>query len=147
VDLSKVFGQVQTDNVTATALQQAQGVLDNYSQMRGLDAVHGQAAAQQQISSIFDKAEGSLSSLDQVQQFQQTGIISRSVGRAMALGEKLRVGLLHINDQTVADEVLNPFGGRGKSGNGTSIGGPANWDEFSQWQWVTIQDTAPAYPF
>jgi len=75
------------------------------------------------------------------------GIISRSVGRAMALGEKLNVGLLHINDQTVADDVLNPFGGRGKSGNGTSIGGPANWDEFSQWQWVTIQDTAPAYPF
>jgi len=75
------------------------------------------------------------------------GIISRSVGRAMALGERLRVGLLHINDQTVADEVLNPFGGRGKSGNGTSIGGPANWDEFSQWQWVTIQDTASAYPF
>jgi len=75
------------------------------------------------------------------------GIISRSVGRAMALGEKLRVGLLHINDQTVGDEVVNPFGGRGKSGNGTSIGGPANWDEFSQWQWVTIQDTPPAYPF
>jgi benzaldehyde dehydrogenase (NAD) len=75
------------------------------------------------------------------------GIISRSVGRAMALGEKLRVGVLHINDQTVADDVINPFGGRGTSGNGTAIGGPANWDEFSQWQWVTIQETAPAYPF
>ncbi len=75
------------------------------------------------------------------------GIISRSVGRAMALGEKLRVGVLHINDQTVADDVVNPFGGRGISGNGTAIGGPANWDEFSQWQWVTIQEHAPAYPF
>ena len=75
------------------------------------------------------------------------GIISKSVGRALAIGAKLRTGLLHINDQTVADEVVNPFGGRGKSGNGTSIGGPANWDEFSQWQWVTIQDQAPASPF
>ncbi len=75
------------------------------------------------------------------------GVISRSVGRALAVGERLHVGLLHINDQTVADKVLNPFGGRGKSGNGTGIGGPANWDEFSQWQWVTIRDTAPAYPF
>ncbi len=75
------------------------------------------------------------------------GIISKSVGRAMAVGERLHVGLLHINDQTVNDEVLNPFGGRGISGNGTSIGGPANWDEFSQWQWVTIKDSAPAYPF
>ena len=54
-------------------------------------------------------------------------IISNSVGRAMAMGEQLRVGLLHINDQTVNDEVVNPFGGVGASGNGTSIGGPANW--------------------
>jgi benzaldehyde dehydrogenase (NAD) len=75
------------------------------------------------------------------------GIISNSVGRAMALGERLRVGLLHINGQTVADEVVNPFGGRGQSGNGTSIGGPANWDEFSQWQWVTIRDKAQSFPF
>lgn len=75
------------------------------------------------------------------------GIISSSVGRAMAIGARLRTGLLHINDQTVGDEVVNPFGGRGQSGNGTSIGGPANWDEFSQWQWVTVRDTAPNYPF
>jgi benzaldehyde dehydrogenase (NAD) len=75
------------------------------------------------------------------------GVISASVGRAMNLGARLRTGLLHINDQTVADEVVNPFGGRGQSGNGTSIGGPANWDEFSQWQWVTVRDTAPQYPF
>lgn len=75
------------------------------------------------------------------------GIISGSVGRAMAIGEQLHVGLLHINGQTVADEVVNPFGGRGQSGNGTSIGGPANWDEFSQWQWVTIRDKAQSSPF
>ncbi len=73
-------------------------------------------------------------------------IVSRSVGRAMALGEKLRVGLLHINDSTVNDEVVNPFGGVGASGNGTSIGGPANWEEFTQWQWVTVKAEAPAYP-
>jgi len=74
-------------------------------------------------------------------------IISPSVGRAMAIGERLDCGLLHINDQTVADECINPFGGRGASGNGGSVGGPADWDEYSQWQWVTVKNTAPAYPF
>jgi benzaldehyde dehydrogenase (NAD) len=73
-------------------------------------------------------------------------VISNSVGRAMAIGEQLRVGLLHINDQTVNDEVVNPFGGVGASGNGTSIGGPANWEEFTQWQWMTVKGTAPLYP-
>lgn len=74
-------------------------------------------------------------------------VISASVGRAMAIGERLDCGLLHINDQTVADDCINPFGGRGASGNGGSVGGPADWDEYSQWQWVTIKDTAPRYPF
>lgn len=74
-------------------------------------------------------------------------VISPSVGRAMAIGERLQCGLLHINDQTVADECVNPFGGRGASGNGGSVGGPADWDEYSQWQWVTVKNTPPAYPF
>lgn len=40
----------------------------------------------------------------------------------MQLGAQLKVGLLHINDQTVNDETVNPFGGFGSSGNGTRIG-------------------------
>lgn len=75
------------------------------------------------------------------------GIISKDVGRAMRIGERLRTGMLHINDQTVNDEVINPFGGFGASGNGTSIGGPANWEEFTQWQWVTVKSEASLYPF
>lgn len=74
-------------------------------------------------------------------------VISRSVGRALALGNRLNTGLLHINDQTVADEPHVPFGGRGTSGNGGRVGGPANWEEFTQWQWVTVKDTPPTYPF
>lgn len=74
------------------------------------------------------------------------GVISRDVGRALRLGEQLRTGLLHINDQTVNDEVINPFGGVGASGNGTSVGGSSNIDEFTQWQWLTLKGEAPAYP-
>jgi benzaldehyde dehydrogenase (NAD) len=75
------------------------------------------------------------------------GVISASVSRALALGNRLKTGILHINDQTVGDEPHVPFGGRGASGNGTRVGGPANWEEFTQWQWVTVQDRAAPYPF
>ncbi|MCX7170556.1 MAG: benzaldehyde dehydrogenase, partial [Proteobacteria bacterium] len=75
------------------------------------------------------------------------GVISGSTSRALALGNRIPTGLLHINDQTVADEPHIPFGGRGASGNGGRHGGPANWEEFTQWQWVTIKDSAPRYPF
>jgi benzaldehyde dehydrogenase (NAD) len=75
------------------------------------------------------------------------GVFSTDVGRAIAIGNRLNTGLLHINDQTVADEPHVPFGGSGASGNGTRIGGPANWDEFTQWQWVTIKEKPNPYPF
>lgn len=74
------------------------------------------------------------------------GIITNNIGRGLAIAQQLKVGLLHINDQTVNDDVINPFGGFGASGNATRIGGPANIDEFTQWQWMTIQNQAPAYP-
>lgn len=73
-------------------------------------------------------------------------IITADVGPALRMGEQLRTGLLHINDQTASDEVINPFGGVGASGNGISIGGPANLEEFTQWQWLTVKGEAPSYP-
>lgn len=66
-------------------------------------------------------------------------IHSRSVRRARAVGDRLDVGMLHINDQTVNDEVVAPFGGRGDSGTG-AFGTLTNLDEFTRWQWVTIHD-------
>ena len=75
------------------------------------------------------------------------GVFSADVGRAIAVGNRLNTGLLHINDQTVADEPHVPFGGTGASGNGTRIGGPANWEEFTNWQWMTIKDKPNPYPF
>lgn len=74
------------------------------------------------------------------------GIYTRDIGRGMAMAEQLNVGLVHVNDQTVNDDGTMPMGGRGASGNGSRHGGPANWDEFTQWQWTTVRNTAPVYP-
>jgi benzaldehyde dehydrogenase (NAD) len=74
-------------------------------------------------------------------------VISPNVGRALALGQRLRAGMVHINDQTVNDECINPFGGPGLGGNGSSVGGPADMDEYTQWQWITVKDAPPAFPF
>ena len=74
------------------------------------------------------------------------GVHTRDIGRGMAIVEQLQVGLAHVNDQTVNDDGTMPMGGRGASGNGSRHGGPANWDEFTQWQWITVRNTAPAYP-
>ena len=74
-------------------------------------------------------------------------VIGKSVGRATAIGQRLKAGMVHINDQTVNDECTNPFGGPGIGGNGGSVGGPADMDEYTQWQWITVKDTPPQFPF
>lgn len=74
-------------------------------------------------------------------------VISRNVGRAMALAQRLKAGMVHVNDQTVNDDATNPFGGPGVAGNGSVHGGPADWEAFTTWQWVTVKDAPPPYPF
>ncbi|MBQ0930224.1 benzaldehyde dehydrogenase [Ideonella alba] len=74
-------------------------------------------------------------------------VIGRDVARAMAIGEQLNAGMVHINDQTVNDECTNPFGGPGLGGNGSAVGGPADIDEYTRWQWLTLKAAPPAFPF
>ncbi|MCW5658095.1 MAG: benzaldehyde dehydrogenase [Burkholderiaceae bacterium] len=74
-------------------------------------------------------------------------VISRSVGRAMGIAQRLRAGMVHVNDQTVNDDATNPFGGPGVAGNGNVHGGPADWEAFTTWQWLTVKDAPPPYPF
>jgi len=74
-------------------------------------------------------------------------VISQSIGRAMAIADQLNAGMVHINDQTVNDDANNPFGGPGVAGAGASVGGSADLDEYTRWQWMTIKDKPPAYPF
>ncbi|HET6534475.1 MAG TPA: benzaldehyde dehydrogenase [Actinoplanes sp.] len=76
------------------------------------------------------------------------GILTRDVYAGLTLAERIPCGLVHINDQTVNDEAVAPFGGLGASGTGARHGGPqANIEAFTETQWVTLRGDLPAYPF
>ena len=55
------------------------------------------------------------------------GILTRDVYAGPQLAERIPSGLVHINDQTVNDEAVAPFGGVGTSGTGSRHGGPQAW--------------------
>ncbi len=152
--LQRVHGIV-TDSVAAGAKLEAGGSYDKlFYRPTVLSGVKpGMRAFDEEVFGPVVNLTSFSSDDEAVQLANQTayglaaGVISRNIGRAMALGERLNAGMLHINDQTVADDCVNPFGGRGCSGNGGSVGGPADIDEFTTWQWVTVQDTPNRYPF
>jgi benzaldehyde dehydrogenase (NAD) len=76
------------------------------------------------------------------------GILTRDVYRGLELAERIPSGVVHINDQTVNDEAVAPFGGVRASGTGSRHGGPqANIEAFTETQWVTLRGDLPGYPF
>ncbi|GAB3437498.1 benzaldehyde dehydrogenase [Flindersiella endophytica] len=76
------------------------------------------------------------------------GILTSDPLRALALAERIPSGIVHINDQTIDDQQVVPFGGVGDSGTGSRFGGAAaNLEAFTETQWVTLQREITAYPF
>jgi benzaldehyde dehydrogenase (NAD) len=75
------------------------------------------------------------------------GILTRDVMRGLELAERIPTGLVHINDQTVNDEAVAPFGGVAASGTGSRFGGVANIEAFTETRWITARAEAAVYPF
>jgi benzaldehyde dehydrogenase (NAD) len=74
-------------------------------------------------------------------------VYSRSMSRGLSVAQRIKAGMVHVNDGTLNDEATVPFGGTGLSGNGARYGGEANLDTFTEWQWVTVRDEPPTFPF
>ena len=76
------------------------------------------------------------------------GILTANAMAAYDLSARLEVGMVHVNDQTVDDEAVIPFGGIKASGSGGHFGGArANLETFGHLQWVTMQTEIERYPF
>ncbi|MBC9713847.1 benzaldehyde dehydrogenase [Streptomyces sp. TRM66268-LWL] len=75
------------------------------------------------------------------------GIVTRDTARGLALADRIPTGIVHINDQTVNDEAVAPFGGIAASGTGARFGGAANIEAFTDVRWTTVRGDVAGYPF
>src|SRR5262245_2243041 len=75
------------------------------------------------------------------------GILTRDLDHGLALAERIPTGIVHVNDQTVNDEAVAPFGGVQDSGTGVRFGGDANLNAFTDTRWITMRGEPPPYPF
>jgi acyl-CoA reductase-like NAD-dependent aldehyde dehydrogenase len=74
------------------------------------------------------------------------GVVTADQPRGLAVARRLRTGIVHVNDQSVDDEPMAPFGGVGDSGFGR-FGGRAVLDAFTDLRWITLQQRPKHFPF
>jgi acyl-CoA reductase-like NAD-dependent aldehyde dehydrogenase len=95
---------------------------------------------------IVDSAEEAVARANRTSYGLSAGIITSDRDRGFSLAQQIDSGIVHVNDQTVADEPQMPFGGVKDSGFGR-FGGQAVVDEFTELRWVTIRSGGHPFPF
>ncbi|MGI4818562.1 MAG: aldehyde dehydrogenase family protein [Janthinobacterium lividum] len=68
------------------------------------------------------------------------GVISENMTEALSVANRIETGIIHVNDQGIADEPMAPFGGVKSTGYGR-FGGDAGVDAFTVTRWFTVQET------
>lgn len=74
-----------------------------------------------------------------------SAIFTKDITLGLQIAQRLDFGACHINGPTVYDEAHVPLGGMKASGWGR-FGGTPGIHEFTEVQWVTIEDPAQPYP-
>ncbi|GAA2148139.1 aldehyde dehydrogenase family protein [Kitasatospora kazusensis] len=69
-----------------------------------------------------------------------------SIERGVRLAQQIDTGMIHINDGTIHDEPIVPFGGEKSSGVGR-LGGDATVEAFTTLKWISIQHERTRFPF
>ncbi|MER6952390.1 aldehyde dehydrogenase family protein [Streptomyces sp. NPDC002623] len=74
------------------------------------------------------------------------GILTENGTHGLKVARRIHTGIVHVNDQSVADEPQAPFGGFAASGYGR-FGGRWGLESFSHTRWVTLSTEQAHYPF
>ncbi|MFJ5641367.1 aldehyde dehydrogenase family protein [Streptomyces sp. NPDC093223] len=68
------------------------------------------------------------------------------VERGVAFAQQIDTGMFHVNDGTVHDEPVVPFGGEKHSGLGR-LNGESTVDAFTTQKWISVQHGRSGFPF
>ncbi|WP_432020647.1 aldehyde dehydrogenase family protein [Streptomyces sp. 1222.5] len=68
------------------------------------------------------------------------------IERGVAFAKQIDTGMFHVNDGTVHDEPLVPFGGEKQSGIGR-LNGETTLEAFTTVKWISVQHGRSGFPF
>jgi len=72
-------------------------------------------------------------------------VITNDTQKGYEVAQQIESGMCHLNDGTVYNELLAPFGGVKNSGIGR-YGGQASVENFTTTRWITIAEKGKQFP-
>ncbi|GGT80169.1 MULTISPECIES: aldehyde dehydrogenase family protein [Streptomyces] len=98
------------------------------------------------VIDTFGDDEAAVTLVNDTESGLTCGIITENATHGLAVARRVHSGIVHINNQSVADEPHAPFGGVKGSGYGR-FGGRWGIEAFSHTRWVTIATQRARFPF
>lgn len=71
---------------------------------------------------------------------------TKDIERGVRVARQIHTGMIHVNNGTIADEAVVPFGGVGLSGNGR-LNGTANREAFTRPLWISVHHGSAKFPY
>jgi acyl-CoA reductase-like NAD-dependent aldehyde dehydrogenase len=112
-----------------------------------MDIYYGEIFGPATVVHVVDTTDEAVALANDTEYGLTGGVISENTKEALNVAARMETGIIHVNDQGIADEPMAPFGGVKNSGYG-HFGGSAGVDAFTHTRWITVQANGHAvYPF
>lgn len=125
-------------NVFAPVVLDKVGVKDDIAQ----DELFGPVA----LIMEFDSDDEAIRMANDTEFGLSGAVHTKDIARGMRIARRIQTGMVHINDTTIADEPIIPFGGEKQSGIGR-LNGHSSIDELTTLQWISVNHGRRTYPY
>ncbi|MEV0276816.1 aldehyde dehydrogenase family protein [Streptomyces sp. NPDC050610] len=148
--VSALVDQTVADGATALVHGTADGTLVGPSVLTGLP--EGSPVLGQEIFGPvallipFDGEDEAVRIANSTQYGLSGAVHTGDVERGVRIAKRIDTGMIHVNDGTVHDEAIVPFGGEKNSGVGR-LNGDSMVDAFTTTKWISIQHGRSRFPF
>ncbi|MER6569161.1 aldehyde dehydrogenase family protein [Streptomyces sp. NPDC001093] len=148
--ISGAVEQAVAEGATALVRGTTSGNLVEPSVLTGLPA--DSALLQQEVFGPvaflipFDGEEEALRIVNDTPYGLSGAVHTGDIERGVAFAKQIDTGMFHVNDGTVHDEPIVPFGGEKHSGIGR-LNGETTMEAFTTVKWISVQHGRSGFPF
>jgi len=148
--IGSLVAQADAEGATVLVRGEAEGTLVSPTVLADVPA--GSSLLQQEIFGPvaliipFDDEEEAIRIANDTPYGLTGAVHTADVDRGVRVAQRIEAGMVHVNDTTLNDEAIVPFGGEKRSGLGR-LNGEMMIDTFTTTKWISIQHGRTAFPF